>query len=272
MAPPNLTRAQAAAVERSRERLDRALAAASSPETRRAYAGDLRAWDRWCTERAVNAERPSPGALAAFAVAQAPSTGRRRAGTVIRALGLPPRYRRAVTLALKGHARTSPPVQRAAPILPEHLVMLSHDPPRHFGGILVGWHGALRRSELAGAEVLEIGTTYADLRVQAKGGAWQTVHLLEARYRPCCAVHWLREHGQLPELTAGQWDRVVRAAGRRLGQSWSAHSLRRGWATAASRSGMRASTIKAHGRWRSAGVALAYQDAAEVLRDLEPLV
>ena len=61
--------------------------------------------------------------------------------------------------------------------------------------------------------------------------------------------------------------RVVGQAGLPNAESYSSHSLRRGFATEASRLGASLPSIKRHGRWRSTKTVLEYIEAGRQFKD-----
>ncbi len=159
--------------------------------------------------------------------------------------------------------------------------------------LLVGFWGALRRSELVGLDISAGGSgsgwverTPDGARVTLRHsktdqtGAGVTIGIPPHHDPALCPVlaleAWLSaaglesgpafravtRHGKLGgRLGARAFARVVQAAATAVGlepSDWAAHSLRRGWATAAAAAGVSQWAIMRHGRWKSESVARGY--------------
>jgi site-specific recombinase XerD len=156
--------------------------------------------------------------------------------------------------------------------------------------LLVGFAGALRRSELAALE-------FSDLRFEPDGlvvrlrrskgdqeGAGVEVSIplgLDEATCPVSAVqHWLERaeifkgrvfrridrHGNLgPGLSASAIGEIVKRRAEEVGLEgdFGGHSLRSGLATSAARAGKTEASIMRHGRWRSERVARRYIRAGQ---------
>jgi integrase len=149
--------------------------------------------------------------------------------------------------------------------------------------LLVGWAGALRRSEIVSIDVDDIG--FGDegmtIRLRQTKSSQDTVVSVDipaARSEAMCPVQALKawlETSRITEgpvfcglrkgdrLTEGRLsDRHVDGIIRRLaGPEYSGHSLRAGWCTAAGRAGALLADSMRHSRHKSERVAIGYQRA-----------
>jgi integrase len=201
--------------------------AAQAANTRRAYAADWRDWTGWCAKTGVVPLPPDPQTVGLYLAALAQgrrgrpalkpaSIARRLAGLAwaFRQRGHP--FDRAdphVRAVLRGIRRThaTPPVRKAAILTPDLLAMiglLGHDlrDLRDRALLLVGFAGALRRSEIVGldrgreesadgAGWVEILPAGAVLHVRGKTG-WREVEIGRGTAPGTCPVAaletWLR--------------------------------------------------------------------------------
>lgn len=264
----------------------RLISAADSPNTRRAYQSDLRAWETWALVHGCAAQGlPIPSDLCLAWLAHgaqhglSPATLRRRAAWLSRChrdagLTSPTRAPEVVAL-LRGHARTSRHrMRRTAPLtLGLVLSALPELAQRDRAIILVGLITGLRRSELA-------ALTWADVQASENGavlwvrrsktdqeGLGRVVGLPRASGRWCPVRELMALRGEAadedpifgvsPAAVARAVKRVARLAGedpRRFG----GHSLRAGFASEASRLGVSLASIMAQSGHTSPSIAASY--------------
>jgi len=281
------------------------VAAGVSPHTRRSYA---RAWSAWLAfvgdqdqARAPSAELVAAWLASLHGQGLRPSTIRLRlAGlsSLLQARGLPsPRGSPLVRATLRGICRVQGTATEGRRAL--DLVDLVAGLPRGQGPIdvrdrallLVGWAGALRRSELVGlrrSELVEEGPGLRLLLARSKGdplGAGVQVAIPRGQVAERCpvaaALAWLDLVEQLDQDPAGPWLRsvsrhgaigvgqldpgAVGAAVRRCAvragldpHGYGAHSLRAGFITAAAAAGIAEHRIARHSRHRSIAVLRGY--------------
>jgi integrase len=163
--------------------VDRVIAAAESPNTRRAYAAQLKKFEAWC-ERLGVAVLPAPPAMVATYLVDLAETGahptgsqkRRKVATVALALSAIADAHRhrgdefntcapELRTALKGIRRAyAQPVAQAAALMPKMiraiLYELEDTPIDRRDGALIAllFAGALRRSEISCLDYAEVGT------------------------------------------------------------------------------------------------------------------
>jgi integrase len=262
------------------------------PDTKRCYEISLNQWISFCGDhkRAFPAD---PDRIAAYAIALdrkglSAFTIRNKLiaiATVHRANGWPSIYSYKVrTVMLAIMKRSSARRRRKRSITLEQLKAIyrltRHDrnrvrAHRNWALILMGFWGALRRSELSELSVEDLEPTVEGLTYyisQSKGdpfGWGQTVGIRANPRLELCPVHalaaWLRvaritegpvfrevtSHGTIGSLsiTADAIHRIVKDYVETLGldpQHYGAHSLRRGWATHAHKTGQSLMSIKRH--------------------------
>lgn len=287
-----------------------ALAAASlSSSTLTTYRREWRRWERWATGTGA-AVLPAEAAQVATWLAgrhrqgAKPATLRKAASalsTVHELAGHPSPCRGgAVGRVLSGAARTSPRSRGSEPLLLADLRPILQALPLTLRGqrdraiLLLGWAGALRRSELAAVDVdhlvaheegilLYLPSSKTD---QEGDGAHVGIPYGRGDLCPVRAVREWQEAAGLdggplfravrgtsvaPERLSGRsvWDTVRRAAngaGLEL-PGLGAHSLRVGFATEAAAQGAGEREIMRHGRWRSVTVARRYIRRGSAFRD-----
>ncbi|RJQ74425.1 integrase [Pseudonocardiaceae bacterium YIM PH 21723] len=227
------------------ESLGRYLAASQSPNTLRAYRSDWCAWLGWCQQEGRQALPADPLDVAVYLAAAAdavrddgrpafsPATLDRKAAAIAAvhaANGLPsPTRSDVVRLTMRGVRRTRrAQPQRKRPVLLHTLSELLEQVPAGIAGVrdrmllLIGFAGALRRSELAGLSVddvevhtdpgtgepvliLRLGVTKTD-QVAVYGQQVALPRGAKPQTCPVCAVaDWLRvlETGSLPQRDPG---------------------------------------------------------------------
>ena len=155
-------------------------AAADAPATLRAYAADLANFKGWCEAHGFEPMPASPetvGAyLAAAGLGYALPTLRRRVAAIARAhrIAKHPLDTRhpAIRETLRGIARThGQPARRSAALTTDEIRRLVEVCGDDLAGLrdrallLIGFAGALRRSELVGLDVAHVRTTPAGLRL-----------------------------------------------------------------------------------------------------------
>lgn len=151
--------------------------ASKAPATRRAYLSDWRAWETWCHENGANPLPAHPDTVSAYLADRAGvlkvSTLARHLATVSKAhqvAGLPNPCREvSVRDTLAGLRRThGTPPNQAPGLLPSDLAATVDTLTSDLAGLrdrallLVGWSGALRRSEIA-------SITWGDLVADPEG-------------------------------------------------------------------------------------------------------
>lgn len=296
----------------TRDRARELAAEALRPNTRRAYDGARARYLAWCDGAGL--EDLEPGTVASYIAARHDQG--RSAATLAQDLAAVRRHwraagaelvmdelaRLAITGARRSAARQNPP-EPAEPLrldtLRELARELGRDHERHGtilaardrAAILIGWFGALRRSELAALDVEDIADdprgliitlrrtktsdTASSRALPAGAGyadpvqAWRS-YLAHRTAAPGPAFvraatggqHYNRPlDPQMRALGGRAIDRILRAALERAGidpTPYSAHSLRAGLAVELSAAGAPLAAIMEHGGWRSAQVATGY--------------
>lgn len=281
--------------------VERALANEFAPSTARAIRSDLRIWRDWLREAGVCVEEGlHPAQVVAYlehmlVSGLAVSTARRRLSSLqhaARQVGVPtPLDDPIVGRAFRGLLRTyGRPRDSTVPITPHHLrsmvgcwsgPALVH--VRNRAVLLVGFCGALRRSELAGLlwSDVALSDSGATLRLrQSKGDS-----LREGQYValargpsslmcPVAALEALQAAQALPQaavLAASRphpslIDRVVKRSVARCGidAKYSAHSLRAGFVAAAAAAGVDVLRIQKHTRHASVATVTTYYRSASI--------
>jgi len=274
--------------------------AARAPATLRAYAADWRAFTAWCTAHSVDALPATPHTVALFLadLAGRPATLRRKLAAIAvmhRAAGHDsPTAHRIVRATFAGicRERGTAPRPKAALLVDKLRAALATCGERRIDVrdralVLVGFAGALRRSELVGLDV-------DDVRFEAEGlvlrlrrsktnqdGELEEVAVLYGSDPRSCPVRSLQAWLATSEIIDGPLFRAVDRAGRigsgrltarivgervkkileRSGldpESYAAHSLRSGFATSAARANKSEAAIMRQGRWKSIPVARRY--------------
>lgn len=286
-----------------------------APATREAYARDWQQFQSWIESHDLDALPADPRMVATYlarlARSMSAATVKRKAtaiGVVHRLAGHPnPVQEPLVRAELKGIRRAlSVAPKRAAPLLIDHLQAIVSGLPDNLRGlrdkaiILVGWSGALRRSEIAGMQVEHLAFMDQGVRLLVprsktdQEGAGEHVAIFYATRRALCPVAALRDWlgkaaidrgAVFRQVTQSRRDPrllqepvtthnvryVVQSAARRagiqpeqFGERFSAHSLRAGFITEAARVGKPEYTIAAQSRHKSAEVLRSYIRVASV--------
>jgi len=273
-------------------------AAADAPATLRAYAADLAHFKAWCEAHGFQPMPASPetvGAyLAAAGLGYALPTLRRRVAAIARAhrIAKHPLDTRhpAIRETLRGIARAhGEPARRSAALATEEIRRLVEVCGNDLAGLrdrallLLGFAGALRRSELVGLDVAQVSPTPKGLRLMIRrsktdaGGEGAEVGVVRGTREETCPVWALRAWLQAAEISDGpvfrrvtQWETVgkkrlhpdavrqilVRRAaaagikGTRL-EPVTPHGMRAGFVTTAYRNGVPDEEIMGHTRHRS---------------------
>jgi site-specific recombinase XerD len=247
--------------------------------TRKAYRSDLGLFHAWCTKRRVPALPATPETVAAFVATEAmrsrlPTIRRRLAAIryVHRIAGLPvPTDDERVKAVVRGVRRTiGAAVAKKAPATNDKVLAMvaaqdgSLTNLRDRALLLLGFAGALRRSELVALDVEDITETAQGLKVIIRHsktdqeGAGSAIAIVRGSLAcPVAALRaWLaaatiangpvfrrvNKAGRvLPSrLTAQSVALIVKARAKRIGlnpEQFSGHSLRAGFLTSAARHG-----------------------------------
>ena len=272
--------------------------AADAPATLRAYAADLAHFVAWCEAHGFQPMLASPetvGAyLAAAGLGYALPTLRRRVAAIARAhrIAKQPLDTRhpAIRETLRGIARThGEPARRSAALTTEEIRRLVEVCGDDLAGLrdrallLIGFAGALRRSELVGLDVAQVRPTAAGLRLMIPrsktdaAGEGAEVGIVRGTREDTCPVRALRAWLRAAKIVDGpvfrritQWGAVgtnrlhpdavrqilVRRAaaagikGTRL-EPVTPHGMRAGFVTTAYRNGVPDEEIMGHTRHRS---------------------
>jgi site-specific recombinase XerD len=205
-----------------------------SPATRRAYRGDIRAFEAWCSERGLGSVPASPEAVASFLAHEAQrglavsSISRRAAAIRLmhRAAGhTSPTEAEVVRSTLRGIRRTLGVAPRQKkPLTSELLLSLLEHVPDSLGGkrdralLLLGFAGAFRRSTLATLEVEDLEEVADGLRVHVRRsktdqeGQGAVVPII--RGRKACPVDAVNDWMASAEITTGPVFRRMGRGGR----------------------------------------------------------
>jgi site-specific recombinase XerD len=284
--------------------------AEKAPATRKAYATDFRLFREWCDGKGAQSLPATAETVAAFLAAEAeagvrPSTLGRRVAAIRYAHKLAsvatPTDAEGVKATLRGVRRSVGAARvRKAPALAERLKAMVAASPDTLAGkrdralILLGFAGALRRSELVALDLADIEETDAGLRVtirQSKtdqDGEGATIAI--ARGAVACPVRALRAWLDAAGIEAGALFRSVNKAGAvasaRLTDrsvanivkamagsvgldagTFSGHSLRSGFLTSAASNGASIFKMMDVSRHKSVDTLRGYVRDAELFKD-----
>jgi site-specific recombinase XerD len=284
--------------------------AEKSEATRRAYGRDFRAFKRWCEARGLSPLPASPAAVATFLAVEAKgganiATIRRRVAGIRYAHLLrdfePPTNAQAVKATLRGIRRTidgSP--NRKAPITAELVRAMVDAAPHNLSGLrdqallLLGFAGALRRSELVALDVGDLQESEDGLRLRIRKsktdqeGKGAFVAILPGH--AVCPIRAVKAWLTAAKIAQGPVFRSVHKGGRvasdRLSdrsvaeivkayaesigldrKSFSGHSLRAGFLTSAARRGASIFKMIDVSRHASTNTLQGYVRDAEIFRD-----
>ncbi|MBN9013547.1 MAG: tyrosine-type recombinase/integrase [Rhizobiales bacterium] len=284
--------------------------AEKSPATRRAYGTDFRLFREWCEAKGVEALAASPETVAAFLAADMatgtkPSTLGRRVAAIRYAhklAGLPtPTDAETVTATLRGIRRTVGAAKvKKAPATAGKIISMVAIAPDSIAGLrdcallLIGFGGALRRSELVALDVADIAESDEGLRIivrKAKTdqeGEGATIAV--PRGKVACPVAALRawldaaaiESGPLfrpinksgvvsdARLTDQSVANIVKAYAKRAGldpAKFAGHSLRAGFLTSAAAKGASIFKMMDQSRHKSVDTLRGYVRDAELFKE-----
>lgn len=232
LAPPGLDGLRETARDYARKR--------SAANTQKAYASDWKLFSRWCRRRGLDARQPDPQVVGLFLAASAAGEGlpkvaattieRRLAAitTTYRSAGPPlPRQDRHIIDVMAGIRRMHgrPPLKKEALYAEDILAMVATLSSelrgiRDKAILLIGFAGALRRSEIVGLdcgpeqtadsggwiEILEAGML---LTVRGKTG-WRNVEVARGSSERSCPVQALETWLKLARIAKGPVFRRVR--------------------------------------------------------------
>jgi len=279
--------------------------AADAPATLKAYAADLANYSAWCDKNGLLAMPATPQVVGAYLAAAgegyAGPTLRRRVAAIARACGVAgaplDTKHPAIRETLRGIARAhGSPARRAAALTTAEIRKLSRACGPDLAGardralLLIGFAGALRRSELVGLDIAHIAWTDEGLKLSIvrsktdKQGEGAEISLSWGRNEETCPVTALRAWLDLGKITAGPLFRKVargsKVADARLSpdavrqillkraalagvkgtvaEAISPHGLRAGFVTTAYRNGVPDEEIMGHTRHRSLTVMRSY--------------
>jgi site-specific recombinase XerD len=277
--------------------------------TRRAYRSDFRIFEAWCRGHGVSALPASPEAVAAFLAhdvetGSRPSTLGRRVAAIRYAhklAGHPaPTDDERVKATMRGIRRsrgTAP--RKKAPATAERIVSMALAAGNDMKGLrdrallLIGFAGALRRSELVALNVEDLEETELGFRVSIRQsktdqeGAGQTIAIV--RGSVACPVDalkaWLEAAGvptgpifrsvkkdgtvggRLPAQSVAD---VVKAYAERIGLDpalYAGHSMRSGFLTSAAKRGASIFKMMDQSRHRSVETLRGYVRDAEIFKE-----
>jgi integrase len=272
--------------------------AADAPATLRAYTADLRNFEAWCARHGMTALPANPEVVGAYLAAAgegyAMQTLRRRVAAIARASGVTGHpldtKHPAIRETLRGIGRThGSRSRRSAALTTSELKKLSRvcEPSpagaRDRALLLVGFAGALRRSELVALDVERLTWSNDGVKLLLeksktdKAGEGAEVMIVFGRHEATCPVRALRQWIDAAAIKAGPVFRKVNKAGRvearrlsedavrqillrraalagvkgTLAEPLSPHGLRAGFVTTAYRNGVPDEEIMGHTRHRS---------------------
>jgi site-specific recombinase XerD len=284
--------------------------AEKAPATRKAYATDFRLFKAWCDGKDAQALPAAPETVAAFLAAEAeagvrPSTLGRRVAAIRYAHRLAslatPTDAEGVKATLRGIRRSVGARKlRKAPALADRVKAMIAASPDTLAGkrdralILLGFAGALRRSELVALDVADIKESEAGLRVTIRhsktdqDGEGATIAI--ARGAVACPVRALREWLDAAGIETGAVFRpvnksggvantrltdrsvanIVKAMAGSVGldaSAFSGHSLRAGFLTSAATNGASIFKMMDVSRHKSVDTLRGYVRDAELFKD-----
>ncbi|MGL4234777.1 tyrosine-type recombinase/integrase [Tabrizicola sp.] len=222
-------------------------AARSSANTQKAYASDWAQFNRWCRRKGIDAAVPDPQVVGLYLAASASGEGVAKAAAssierrlaaitaTYRSAGTPlPRQDRHIVDVMAGIRRTHgrPPRKKEALYAEDILAMVATLPTNLRGVrdkaiLLVGFAGALRRSEITGLDCgpeqtadsggwIEILDQGALLTIRGKTG-WRTVEIARGSSERSCPVQALETWLKLARIAKGPVFRRVRQANSDVG-------------------------------------------------------
>ncbi len=209
--------------------------AADAPATLRAYATDMANYEAWCERHGFSAMPATPEIVGAYLAAAgegyAMPTLRRRVAAIARACGVAgyplDTKHPAIRETLRGVGRKhGTPARRSAALTTTEIRKLSRACATTLAGVrdralfLIGFAGALRRSEIIGLDVAHVtwnseGMTLLIERSKTdKEGAGAEIAIPRGRSDVTCPVAALRDWLAAAEITAGPLFRKVNRGGK----------------------------------------------------------
>jgi integrase len=287
--------------------------AADAPATLKAYGADYARFAAWCEKHEFPSMPATPETVGAYLAAAgegyAMPTLRRRVAAIARASGMAGHpldtKHPAIRETLRGISRRhGQPARRAAALTIEEIKQLSDTCDASLMGLrdralfLVGFAGALRRSELVGLDVENVkwtreGVTLLIVRSKSdKVGEGAEISIPRGTSATTCPVTALRAWVKTADIKTGPVFRKVNRAGRaqrgRLSadavrqlllkraaqagikgtrlESVSPHGMRAGFVTTAYRNGVADEEIMGHTRHRSLTTMRSYVRRAKLSR------
>ena len=282
--------------------------AADAPATLRAYASDLKNYEAWCARSGFQALPATPEVVGAYLAAAgegyAMQTLRRRVAAIARASGVTGHpldtKHPAIRETLRGIGRThGSRGRRSAALTTSELRKLSGICEAGLAGdrdralLLVGFAGALRRSELVALDVERLTWSNDGVKLLLeKEGEGAEVMIVFGRHEATCPVRALRGWLEAASIKSGPVFRKVNKAGRveawrlsedavrqillrraaqagvkgSLAEPVSPHGLRAGFVTTAYRNGVPDEEIMGHSRHRSLTTMRSYVRRAKLSR------
>jgi integrase len=272
--------------------------AADAPATLRAYASDLKNYEAWCARCGMPALPATPEVVGAYLAAAgegyAMQTLRRRVAAIARASGVAGHpldtKHPAIRETLRGIGRThGSRGRRSAALTTSELKKLGGACEPGLAGdrdralLLIGFSGALRRSELVALDVEDLAWSNDGVKLLLgksktdKAGEGAEIMIVYGRHDATCPVEALKNWLETAAITTGPAFRKVNKAGRvearrlsedavrqillrrayqagvkgSLAEPVSPHGLRAGFVTTAYRNGVPDEEIMDHTRHRS---------------------
>jgi integrase len=312
----SLDTAREAELQETAEGAAEFLRASRATSTRSAYASDWKQFTEWIESHGLDPLPADPRMIALWISHMARSLKRKPAsirrmltaiGTIHRSAGHPnPCDQEIVREEMRGIANTlGVRPKRAAPLLIPHLEAIVENmgeglrSVRDRAIVLVGWSGAMRRSEIAALRAEDL--TFLDKGVSVlirrsktdQQGKGEHVALFYATRTALCPVRaiqaWMRDapivegplfvrlssHRSAPQIIADPlspemiryivqtWTSRAGVQPEQIGAVFSAHSLRAGFITEAARNGRAEWTIAKQSRHKSADVLRSYIRVAD---------
>lgn len=287
--------------------------AADAPATLRAYAADLKNYQAWCAQHCFIPLPATPEVVGAYLAAAgegyAMQTLRRRVAAIARASGVAGHpldtKHPAIRETLRGIARThGSRGRRSAALTTAELRKLCRACEPGLAGdrdralLLIGFAGALRRSEIVALDVERLAWSDASVKLLLErsktdqGGEGAEVLIVAGRHAETCPLTALRRWLQAAAIKTGPVFRKVNKAGRvevrrlsedavrqillrvaaragvkgSLAEPVSPHGLRAGFVTTAYRNGVPDEEIMGHTRHRSLTTMRSYVRRAKLSR------
>ena len=272
--------------------------AADAPSTLRAYAGDLAHYKAWCEKHGFRPMPATPEIVGAYLAAAgegyAMPTLRRRVAAIARACGVAGQpldtKHPAIRETLRGIGRKhGTPARRSAALTTTEIQKLCKACGLDLSGMrdralfLIGFAGAMRRSELVGLDVGHVTLTAGGLKLLIKrsktdaSGEGAEIAITRGGAEETCPVRSLKSWLAAAEITAGAIFRKVNRGGKveaarltpdgvrqillkrahqagikgTLAEPISPHGMRAGFVTTAYRNGVPDEEIMGHTRHRS---------------------